>query len=165
MKYLKFFLVAGLTLMIILSYTTRTSGLSVGTNPGNLIPNFEIRDDSGSSFRLSELKGQKVLVSLWAAYDAESHMKNVLLWNSLQKMDQTVKMISVSFDQSKSVFEGTLEMDGINKESQYFETGGKKSEIYKKCQLAKGFGNYLIDENGVIMAKNVTPENLKKLLN
>jgi len=168
MKYLKYFLVAGLTGLILIitsSYTTRTSGLSVGTNPGNLIPNFEISDDLGNGFRLSEFKGQKVLISFWAAYDADSHMKNVLLRNKLEKENQDVKMISVSFDQSRSVFEKTLLVDGISNEQQFFDTKGVNSEIYKKCQLSKGFNNYLIDENGVIVAKNISPDNLKELLN
>ena len=169
MKYVKYSLVGGVLCMILLltsSYTTRTSGISEGINPGNMIPDFELKQDSVQGIRLSDLRGQKILISLWAAYDADSHMKNLLLWNSLQKEGFPVKMISISFDLSKSIFEKTLDMDGISKESQYIDIAGKKSEIYRKCQLAKkGFNNFLVDENGVIVATNLTPKKLERLLN
>lgn len=165
MKYLKYILVAGLVLITTSSYTTRTSGLSEGINPGNLIPDFKIGDDSDGGFRLSAFKGQKVLISLWAAYDADSHMKNVLLRNKLKKENHDVQMISISFDKSRAIFEKTLLVDGITNEFQYVDTKGSASEIFSRCQLDKGFSNYLIDENGVIVAKNVSPDTLKSLLN
>ncbi len=165
MKYLKYFLVAGLISIATSSYTTRTSGLSVGIDPGNLIPNFSISDDAGNDLKLSDLKGQKVLVSLWAAYDADSHMKNVLLWNFLNKGEQDLKMVSISFDKSESVFKKTLTADGIDNNSQFLDAKGDRSDIYQRCRLEKGFNNYLLDENGVIIAKNVMPQDLKELLN
>ena len=73
-------------------------------------------------------------------------------------------MVSVSFDKSKAVFEKTLSMDGINDRYQFLDTKGSDSKIYQKYQLEKGFQNYLIDENGVIMAINLTPKDLSRIL-
>lgn len=164
MKYLKYFLIGGIVL-ITSSYTTRTSRLSEGIYPGNLMPELTLNDESGKSLNLEHLKGVKVLVNFWAAYDAESHTKNVLLWNTLQEKNYPVVMLSVSFDKSKNVFKKTIDMDGIDSESQYYESKGTHSEVYKKYQLEKGFKNYLIDEQGQIMAMNFTPNELENLLN
>jgi len=164
MKYLKYFLIGGIVL-ITSSYTTRTSRLSEGIYPGNLMPELTLNDQSGKSLNLEHLKGAKVLVNFWAAYDAESHMKNVLLRNTLQEKNYSVVMLSVSFDKSKSVFEKTIDMDGTDFEYQYYESKGINSEVYKKYELEKGFKNYLIDEKGEIMAMNFNPDELEKLLN
>lgn len=163
MKYLKYFLLVAIVL-ITSSYTPRTSRISEGVYPGNLMPELKISNDSGTKLDLEHLKGVKVLVSFWAAYDAESHMKNVLLWNTLQKEKHPLVMVSVSFDKSKAVFEKTLSIDGINDRYQFLDTKGSNSEIYQKYQLEKGFQNYLIDESGVIMAINLTPKDLNRIL-
>lgn len=163
MKYLKYFLLVAIVL-VTSSYTPRTSRISEGVYPGNLMPELKISNDSGTKLDLEHLKGVKVLVSFWAAYDAESHMKNVLLWNTLQKEKHPLVMVSVSFDKSKAVFEKTLSIDGINDRYQFLDTKGSNSEIYQKYQLEKGFQNYLIDESGVIMAINLTPKDLNRIL-
>ena len=163
MKYLKYFLLVAIVL-ITSSYTPRTSRISEGVYPGNLMPELKINNDSGTKLDLEHLKGVKVLVSFWAAYDAESHMKNVLLWNALQKEKHPLVMVSISFDKSKAVFEKTLSIDGINDRYQFLDTKGSDSEIYQKYQLEKGFQNYLIDEKGVIMAINLTPKDLNRIL-
>ena len=163
MKYLKYFLFSGL-LLLASSYTTRTSEISEGISPGNLSPDFKLENNLGQQVSLRQLRGVKVLVNFWAAYDAGSRMKNVQLWNALKKEGQEVIMLSISFDKSKSVFKRTLLVDGIEGGNQYVDTSGSESEIFKMYRLEKGFKNYLIDEKGVIIAKDVTVENLKTLL-
>lgn len=163
MKYLKYFLVVGL-ILIISSYTTRTSKVSEGIYPGNLMPELKLSDESGKDFSLQHLRGVKVLVNFWAAYDAKSHLENVLLWNTLQKEKYPIVMLSVSFDKSKSVFEKTLSLDGIDPTYQFFDNNGISSEVYKKYQLEKGFKNFLIDENGKILEINLTPQKLENYL-
>lgn len=159
MKYLKYFLIGGIVLLTS-SFTTRTSGISEGISLGNLSPELNLEN----KFSLRSLKGQKILVNFWAAYDAESHMRNVQLWNALKKEGHQVVMVSVSFDKSKSVFEKTLNIDEIDGEYQFLDTKGLDSEIFKTYRLEKGFGSYLLDENGVIIAKNLTPVDLNRLL-
>jgi len=166
MKYLKYLFVGGLVLLTTSSYTTKTSRISEGIYPGNLIPDIVINSDSGNDLKLSNLRGQKILVNFWAAYDANSHMKNVLLWNTLQKLDLPVKMISISFDPSRSIFEKTLSIDGIaDTQSQFLASSGSNSDIYKMLRLERGFKNYLVDEEGIILATNINPSDLDKVLN
>jgi len=164
MKYLKCLLVGGFVLLLTSSYTTRTSGLSEGIYPGNLIPDINIRNESGDELKLSDFKGQKVLVSFWAAYDANSHMKNVLLWNTLNKKGYPIRMVSISFDQSKSVFERTLRLDGIDTESHFIDLAGENSALYKAYRFEKkGFKSFLVDEKGMIIKTDVMPEDIAQL--
>lgn len=163
MKYLKYFLLIGIVL-VTSSYTTRTSKISEGIYPGNLMPNLKIENDEGSKLDLKYLRGVKVLINFWAAYDAESHMNNVLLSNTLQKEKGSLVMVSVAFDKSKAVFDKTLNLDGIDRSYQFVDTQGSDSEIYQKHQLGKGFRNYLINEEGVIVAMNLSPNDLNEML-
>ena len=162
MKYLKYFLVASVVVLAS-SYTTGTSKLSDGIYPGDLMPKFVVKNSLGNELDLSYLRGKKVLVSFWAAYDADSHKNNVLLYNALEKNKYPITMVSVSFDPSQTVFNRTLNMDNIDQSFQFREEGGSNSSLFKEHHLNDGFKNYLIDEDGVITAVNVTPDDLKMI--
>lgn len=166
MKYLKYFLIAGIAFISLSSNTSRTSSLSEGIYPGNLFPDIKnLENESGTKINLSDLRGQKVLVNFWAAYDAYSHKDNVLFSHIIEDKEYPVQMVSVSFDKNESVFERTLTMDKIDERFQFLAKGDDSSDIFNLYQLERGFKNYLIDENGVIIAMNLKPGDLGRLLN
>lgn len=167
MKYAKYFLIVCIALIGLSSNTTETSSLSSeGIYPGNLFPDIKnLENVSGTKLNLSDLKGQKVLVNLWAAYDANSHKDNVLFSNLIKDRKYEVQMVSVSFDKSESVFERTLAMDKIDRKNQFLANGEVYTSLFDRYQLTKGFKNYLIDENGVIVAMNLSPKDLDQYLN
>lgn len=166
MKYLKYFLIVGIIFISLSSNTSRTSRLSEGIYPGNLLPDIKnLENESGAKISLSDLRGQKVLVNFWAAYDASSRKNNVLFSHMIEKQNSPVQMISISFDKSESVFERTLRMDKVDTEYQFLANGDVSSEMFDVYRLHGGFKNYLIDEDGVIIAMNVNPKELGQILN
>ena len=62
-------------------------------------------------------------------------------------------MVSVSFDEYQSIFEETIRKDQIVTPTCFVETKGEYSGLFKKYRLGRGFTNYLLDDNGVIIAK------------
>jgi len=165
MKYLKFFLMFGVIFVVLSSYSLRATELSEGIYPGELFPEIhELKNISGENVRLSDLRGEKVFVNFWAAYDADSHMGNVLFSRKIEKEAYPVKMISLSLDKSKSVFEKTVILDKIDVSLQLWVNGSMQEELANRHRLQKGFHNYLLDENGKIIAKNLTLEELGQLL-
>jgi peroxiredoxin len=118
----------------------------------------------GNWRNLHDYKGKKVVVSFWATYHAQSRANNVQLYNYLQNRDSDVEFVSVVFDENRNVVEKTLMLDRLENMSQFYEISGTGSEIYKNFKLNERFRNYLIDENGVIIAMNITPEDLKTIL-
>ena len=54
--------------------------------------------------------------------------------------------------------------DKLEGTKQFHEELGRKSELFGKYNLQKGFCNFLIDDKGVIIAANVAPEDLTKVL-
>ena len=132
-----------------------------GLNVGDMAPDFKIQTMSAeqSQTELSDLKGKYVLLSFWASYDAQSRMQNVSLSNALRS-SHNVEMVSISFDEYQSIFKETVRQDQIVTPTCFVETEGEDSGLFKKYRLNRGFTNYLLDGNGVIIAKNISAADL-----
>ena len=140
-----------------------------GLNVGDIAPDFKIQSMSaGQPFaEFSDMKGKYVLLSFWASYDAHSRMQNASLSNVLRSASRNdnVEMVSVSFDEYQSIFKETVRKDQIVTPTCFVETKGESSGLFKKYRLGRGFTNYLLDENGVIIAKNISAAELSAYLN
>ena len=140
-----------------------------GLNVGDIAPDFKIQSMSAGQplAELSDMKGKYVLLSFWASYDAHSRMQNASLSNVLRSAsrNENVEMVSVSFDEYQSVFKETVRKDQIVTPNCFVETKGESSGLFKKYRLGRGFTNYLLDENGVIIAKNISAAELSAYLN
>ena len=139
-----------------------------GLNVGDIAPDFKIKTMSTEQQpiqNLSKMKGKYVLLSFWASYDAQSRMQNASLSNALRSTSQDVEMVSVSFDEYQSVFKETIRKDQIVTPTCFVETKGESSGIFKKYRLGRGFTNYLLDDNGVIIAKNISAAELSAYAN
>ncbi|CDB09629.1 MULTISPECIES: thioredoxin family protein [unclassified Bacteroides] len=166
MKYVKWVFVV-LLISSLTSFVEKDKPTG-GLNVGDIAPDFEIQTMSAnqSVHELSDLKGRYVLLSFWASYDAQSRMQNASLNNALRaSANNNVELVSVSFDEYKSVFEETVRKDQIVTPTCFVETEGESSGLFKKYRLSRGFSNYLLDDNGVIIAKNISAAELSSYLN
>ena len=138
-----------------------------GLNVGDVAPDFRIEttSDVQHNLDLTDLTGKYVLLSFWASYDAQSRMQNASLSNALRSTSQDVEMVSVSFDEYQSVFKETIRKDQIVTPTCFVETKGESSGLFKKYRLNRGFTNYLLDGNGVIIAKNISAAELSAYAN
>ena len=167
MKYVKWIFVV-LLISSLTSFVEKDKPTG-GLNVGDIAPDFKIETMSTeqSTQNLSRMKGKYVLLSFWASYDAQSRMQNVSLSNALRStsLNNNVEMVSVSFDEYQSIFEETIRKDQIVTPTCFVETKGESSGIFKKYRLGRGFTNYLLDDNGVIIAKNISAAELSAYLN
>lgn len=138
---------------------TPTEGLTIGDKA----PEFKICGEK-QLVNLKDLRGKYVLLSFWASYDADSRMNNATLNHAISKADN-VEMVSVSFDSYKSIFNETIKKDRISTSNCFVELAGVDSDIYNTYRLHKGFKNYLLDEKGVIIAKNINVSELSSYIN
>ncbi|MDR1003739.1 MAG: thioredoxin family protein [Prevotellaceae bacterium] len=140
-----------------------------GLNVGDVAPDFSMSAASHGQPEqsLSRMRGRYVLLSFWACYDAHSRVQNAELSHALQQLtpEAPVEMVSVAFDPYASVFEETVRTDRITAAACFVDTRGNDSGIYRKYRLKRGFTNYLLDERGVIIAKNLSTADLSKYLN
>ena len=159
--------VSGIFVVLIISFIsfsfigkdTPTEGLSIGDRA----PEFKICGEK-QLVNLKDLRGKYVLLSFWASYDADSRMSNASLNHAINKADN-VEMVSVSFDDYKSIFNETIKKDRISTSNCFVELAGNDSDIYNTYRLHKGFKNYLLDENGIIIAKDIKASELSSYIN
>ena len=167
MKYVKWIFVV-LLISSLTSFVEKDKPTG-GLNVGDIAPDFKIQSMSAGQplAELSDMKGKYVLLSFWASYDAHSRMQNASLSNVLRSAsrNENVEMVSVSFDEYQSVFKETVRKDQIVTPTCFVETKGESSGLFKKYRLGRGFTNYLLDENGVIIAKNISAAELSAYLN
>lgn len=165
MRHVKWIFVV-LLISSLTSFVNKDKTMS-GLNVGDIAPDFDIQTISleQHEFSLSDLKGKPVLLSFWASYDAPSRMNNAALNQVFHTVcSDNVEMVSISFDTYQSIFEETIRKDRIATPTCFLEIEGESSNIYKQYQLEKGFTNYLLDANGIILAKNISAEELSTYL-
>lgn len=138
---------------------THTEGLTIGDRA----PEFKICSEK-QLVNLKDFRGKYVLLSFWASYDANSRINNATLSHATNQIGN-VEMVSVSFDNYESIFNETIRKDRISTSNCFVELDGENSEIYKTYRLHKGFKNYLLNEQGVIIAKNINAKQLSSYLN
>lgn len=162
MKLLTGFSVAVLiaTLSAFIGKNQTTEGLKIGEKA----PNIEITNGASTTpFSLAQLQGKYVLVNFWASYDAFSRMQNAGFSNIL-KQHSEVEFVSVSFDEYSSIFLETIRRDQVSTPTCFVDTKGVASPLFRTYKLEKGFTNYLLNEKGVIIAKDLLPNDLSRYI-
>lgn len=147
--------------VLLVSFVDKDNMFS-GHDVGDKAPRFTLSapTEGGQPLSLQSLEGNYVLLSFWASYDAASRIQNVQLSRVAAQMPGRVKMVSVSFDKYRSVFDETIKRDGIDPATSFVEAAGEKSPVFKQYRLKRGFRNYLLNPEGVIIAKDVQADEL-----
>ena len=156
------FVVSVFSALISLSFN-ESNGHTETLTLGDKAPEFVLGDNT-QSLNLQNPSGDYTLLSFWASYDAVSRMENAKM-NHLLENSARVKMISISFDSYQSVYQAAIKQDGVNASNCHLEMEGENSDAFKSYDLKGGFKNYLLDKDGVIVAKNLTADDLVSYLN
>jgi len=156
MKHVKSILLV-VAVLLMMAFSTRDTEVSEGLLPGNRAPEIHLQ---GLSF-----DGKYTLLQFWAAYDAKSRANNLLLYNKLSGMSrEDVQMISLSFDESLSVFEETVKADKLESTLQFNVPMGNDSKVFHTYHLERGLSNLLIDTDGIIVAVDISPDEIDHYL-
>ena len=100
-------------------------------------------------------KAKYTLINFWSNSDAASKSNVANLAKELKNAKTTkIDMVAVAFEPLKLAYEA----NGVSKEDVY-------SDAYKTYKLRNSLSNYLVDENGKIVARDLTPESLAFYIN
>jgi thiol-disulfide isomerase/thioredoxin len=116
---------------------------------------------------VSSPKNHLVLINFWASYDAASREENVRFSQVLGKYEQNnygLTSVSVSLDDYENLFREIVKKDDLNFTKVVREKKGFDSKLAKDFRLERHFGNFIVDQRGNIVAKDITPEQLEKKL-
>ncbi|UOB16678.1 TlpA disulfide reductase family protein [Abyssalbus ytuae] len=111
-------------------------------------------------FTLSSLRGKYVLIDFWASWCVPCRKENPFVVKAYNEhKDQNFEIVGVSLDESKKSWENAVKKDGLPW-IHVSDLKGWKNEVALSYGITAVPQNFLLDPNGVIIAKNLRGEDL-----
>ena len=128
---------------------------SKDTSVGAVAPNFSAPSPTGELLALNDIKGKATLIDFWAAWCRPCRAENPNVLKVYNKYhDKGLNIIGVSLDKTAEAWKKAIEDDGLtwNHVSNIAYFNDAIAKMYNVDAIPAAF---LLDENGVIVAKNL----------
>ncbi|WP_461533095.1 redoxin domain-containing protein [Sinomicrobium sp.] len=134
------------------------------TSVGKVAPDFCEPTAEGEEVCLSSFKGKYVLIDFWASWCGPCRKENPNLVKAYaQYRDKGFEILGVSIDEKRDLWLKAVEKDNMTW-TQLSSVNGWKSAGAQAYNVNAVPTNYLIDPEGVIIAKNLRGEALQEKL-
>lgn len=128
---------------------------------GSVAPGFTLSTPQGEEVSLSSYQGNYVLVDFWAAWCKPCRMENPNLVEMYQAYkDQGFEILGISLDQNDEPWIEAIEKDELI----WTQVRDVDNEVAETYQVQAIPANYLLNESGEIVAKNLRGNSLRQKL-
>lgn len=131
---------------------------------GDKLPNFTQSNADGNLISLSDIKAKYVLIDFWASWCVPCRKENPNVVNAYKKYkDKGFDILGVSLDTKKDLWLKAIKDDGLQWRH-ISDLGGWQNEIAVVFKIKAVPSNFLLNSDGVVVAKNLRGEDLESKL-
>lgn len=134
-------------------------------DPGQLAPDFTIPSLYGDSLRLSDYKGNYLLLDFWGSWCGPCRVESPDLVQLYQDYNpKGLKILSIALDRDRSRWQGAIKKDGLIWKDHGSNLQRMKDPVAGLYGVREIPTKYLIDPKGYIIATNPTFAELRTKL-
>ncbi|MFH6996703.1 TlpA family protein disulfide reductase [Flavobacterium sp. FlaQc-57] len=153
-----------LILAFLCCVVTSSKAQVVGLDVGDIAPEIDLPDTKGNNIALSSLRGELVLVDFWASWCGPCIKEQPQLLKLNNTYPDKFTIYSVSMDTKKALWLGAIAKQKLTwthvSDLKYWQSPVVADYMLQSVPL-----NFLIDKNGIILAKNIHGKALEDKLN
>ena len=128
---------------------------------------FVQKDVNGEDFNMKDIIGQSkiIILDFWASWCPDCRKENpglVEVYNEFK--DKGLDIVSVSLDMDEAAWKKAIEDDNLTWKHHVSDLKGWNNEVAVMYRIAYIPQNIFIDENGIIVKKNVPADRMKEFL-
>lgn len=157
--------------LLLLSFLLLSGMFAQELKIGDKAPEIIQNSITGEKFHLSSLRGKMVLIDFWASWCGPCRRENPNLVKAYDKYKDDnfnngkgFTILSVSLDMNAENWKEAVKKDNLHWEYHTCDIKGWQNEAAILYNISSIPTNYLIDSEGVIVAKNLRGNELFKIL-